>query len=72
MCHGAAGSKGKMLGSISFGAMDERVAENGIFFCHKRGSFIRSERIGMQATSQLEQEIALLREIQHVNIVQCL
>lgn len=26
----------------------------------------------MQASSQLEQEIALLSEIQHVNIVQCL
>ena len=27
------------------------------FFCHRRGSFILSERIGMQASSQLEQEI---------------
>ena len=65
-------AKGELLGSGTFGTVYEGVGNNGTFFAVKEVSLVDQGRSGKQAIRQLEQEIALLSEIQHPNIVQYL
>jgi serine/threonine protein kinase len=65
-------AKGELLGSGTFGTVYEGVGSNGTFFAVKEVSLSDQGRSGKQAIRQLEQEIALLSEIQHANIVQYL
>lgn len=64
--------KGDFLGSGTFGTVYEGVGSNGMFFAVKEVSLSDQGKTGKQAIRQLEQEIALLSEIQHPNIVQYL
>lgn len=64
--------KGEFLGSGTFGTVYEGVGSNGMFFAVKEVSLSDQGKNGKQAIRQLEQEIALLSEIQHPNIVQYL
>ncbi|KAG0583810.1 hypothetical protein M758_3G164500 [Ceratodon purpureus] len=65
-------AKGELLGSGTFGTVYEGVGSNGTFFAVKEVSLSDQGRSGKQAIRQLEQEIAVLSEIQHPNIVQYL
>ena len=64
--------KGDLLGSGSFGTVYEGVGSNGMFFAVKEVPLSDEGKGAKQAIMQLEQEIALLSEIQHINIVQYL
>lgn len=64
--------KGELLGSGSFGTVYEGVGSNGMFFAVKEVPLSDEGKSAKQAIMQLEQEIALLSEIQHINIVQYL
>lgn len=65
-------AKGEFLGRGTFGTVYEGVGSNGMFFAVKEVSLVEEGKAGKQAIRQLEQEIALLSEIQHPNIVQYL
>ncbi|XP_030963768.1 mitogen-activated protein kinase kinase kinase 1-like, partial [Quercus lobata] len=64
--------KGELLGSGSFGTVYEGYTEDGFFFAVKEVSFLDQGSQGKQNISYLEQEISLLKQFEHENIVQYL
>ncbi|CAK9269447.1 unnamed protein product, partial [Sphagnum jensenii] len=64
--------KGELLGSGSFGTVYEGVGNNGSFFAVKEVSLSDEGKQAKQSILQLQQEIALLSELEHENIVQYL
>ncbi|KVI01776.1 mitogen-activated protein kinase kinase kinase 1-like [Cynara cardunculus var. scolymus] len=64
--------KGDFLGSGSFGTVYEGFNEYGFFFAVKEVSLLDQGSQGKQSILQLEQEILLLSQIQHDNIVRYL
>ncbi|KZV33052.1 Mitogen-activated protein kinase kinase kinase [Dorcoceras hygrometricum] len=61
--------KGELLGSGSFGSVYEGIADDGFFFAVKEVSLLDQGDEGKQRIIQLEQEIALLSQFEHENIV---
>lgn len=64
--------KGNMLGRGSFGTVYEGISDTGFFFAVKEVSLVEQGLGAKQCISQLEQEIALLSQFEHENIVQYL
>ncbi|KAI7728950.1 hypothetical protein M8C21_018084, partial [Ambrosia artemisiifolia] len=64
--------KGDYLGSGSFGTVYEGFDEHGTFFAVKEVSLLDSGSQGKQSIFQLEQEISLLSQFHHENIVRYL
>ncbi|MFS7919486.1 putative mitogen-activated protein kinase kinase kinase STE-STE11 family [Helianthus anomalus] len=64
--------KGDFLGSGSFGTVYEGFNEYGFFFAVKEVSLLDQGNQGKQSILQLEQEIFLLSQFQHDNIVRYL
>nr|XP_043629611.1 mitogen-activated protein kinase kinase kinase 1-like [Erigeron canadensis] len=64
--------KGDFLGSGSFGTVYEGFNEHGFFFAVKEVSLLDQGTQGKQSISQLQQEIFLLSQFQHDNIVRYL
>ncbi|KAJ6798426.1 putative mitogen-activated protein kinase kinase kinase 1 [Iris pallida] len=62
--------KGQLLGSGSFGTVYEGISHDGIFFAVKEVSLLDQGSNAQQCILQLEQEIALLSQFEHENIVQ--
>ncbi|KAL5554636.1 hypothetical protein UlMin_042037 [Ulmus minor] len=62
--------KGDLLGRGSFGSVYKGIAEDGFFFAVKEVSLLDEGSRGKQSINQLEQEIALLSQFKHENIVQ--
>ncbi|CAI9103916.1 OLC1v1002511C1 [Oldenlandia corymbosa var. corymbosa] len=61
--------KGDFLGSGSFGTVYEGFTDDGFFFAVKEVSLLDQGSQGRQSIYQLEQEISLLSQFQHENIV---
>ncbi|GLJ40148.1 hypothetical protein SUGI_0822910 [Cryptomeria japonica] len=64
--------KGHVLGSGSFGTVYEGISDDGYFFAVKEVSLVDQGSNAKQSISQLEQEVALLSQFEHENIVQYL
>ncbi|CAH9125627.1 unnamed protein product [Cuscuta epithymum] len=64
--------KGDFLGSGSFGTVYEGYTDDGLFFAVKEVSLLATGNHGQQSIYQLEQEISLLSQFQHENIVRYL
>ncbi|KAI3675902.1 hypothetical protein L1987_85498 [Smallanthus sonchifolius] len=64
--------KGDFLGSGSFGTVHEGFNELGYFFAVKEVNLLDQGSQGKQSIFQLEQEISLLSQFHHENIVQYL
>ncbi|KAL1544404.1 mitogen-activated protein kinase kinase kinase [Salvia divinorum] len=64
--------KGDFLGSGSFGTVYEGFTDDGLFFAVKEVSLLDQGSQGQQSIYQLEQEISLLKQFQHENIVRYL
>ncbi|KAG8364104.1 hypothetical protein BUALT_Bualt19G0092000 [Buddleja alternifolia] len=64
--------KGDFLGSGSFGTVYEGFTDDGFFFAVKEVSLLDKGSQGQQSIYQLEQEISLLSQFQHENIVRYL
>ncbi|KAG5050531.1 hypothetical protein JHK85_011634 [Glycine max] len=62
--------KGEFLGGGSFGSVYEGISDDGFFFAVKEVSLLDQGTQGKQSVYQLEQEIALLSQFEHDNIVQ--
>ncbi|KAK9217206.1 hypothetical protein WN943_005831 [Citrus x changshan-huyou] len=62
--------KGALLGSGSFGSVYEGFTDDGFFFAVKEVSLQDQGTQGEQSVLQLEQEISLLGQFEHDNIVQ--
>lgn len=62
--------RGQLLGSGSFGAVYEGISDDGGFFAIKEVSLLEKGSSARQCILQLEQEIALLSQFEHENIVQ--
>ncbi|KAF3967343.1 hypothetical protein CMV_008648 [Castanea mollissima] len=62
--------EGEFLGSGSFGTVYEGITEDGFFFAVKEVSLLDLGSQGKQNISYLEQEISLLKQFEHENIVQ--
>ncbi|KAJ6809174.1 putative mitogen-activated protein kinase kinase kinase 1 [Iris pallida] len=62
--------RGQLLGSGSFGTVYEGISDDGIFFAVKEVSLLDQGSNAQQCILQLEQEIALLSQFEHENIVQ--
>ncbi|KAM2966205.1 hypothetical protein FF1_026644 [Malus domestica] len=60
------------LGSGSYGTVYEGLTDDGIFFAVKEVSLLDQGSQGKQSVIQLEQEISLLSQFEHDNIVQYL
>ncbi|KAI3860177.1 hypothetical protein MKX03_017589 [Papaver bracteatum] len=65
-------TKGIFLGSGSYGTVYEGFSDDGFFFAVKEVSLLDQGNQGKQSVYQLEQEIALLSNFEHENIVQYL
>ncbi|KAI3972896.1 hypothetical protein MKX01_019554 [Papaver californicum] len=65
-------TKGTFLGSGSYGRVYEGFSDDGFFFAVKEVSLLDQGSQGKQSILQLEQEIALLSQFEHENIVQYL
>ncbi|CAN4103407.1 unnamed protein product [Withania somnifera] len=61
--------KGGLLGRGSFGSVYEGISEDGFFFAVKEVSLLDQGDAGRQSLYQLEQEIELLSQFEHENIV---
>ncbi|KAL8217742.1 hypothetical protein R6Q57_021115 [Mikania cordata] len=61
--------KGELLGRGSFGSVYEGICDGGYFIAVKEVSLLDQGEQGRQSVSQLEQEIALLSQFEHDNIV---
>ncbi|KAL1557047.1 mitogen-activated protein kinase kinase kinase [Salvia divinorum] len=61
--------KGELLGRGTFGSVYEGIADGGFFFAVKEVSLLDQGEDGKQCVFQLEQEIALLSQFEHENIV---
>lgn len=61
--------KGELLGRGTFGSVYEGIADGGFFFAVKEVSLLDQGVEGKQCIVQLEQEIALLSQFEHENIV---
>ncbi|KAK1308983.1 Mitogen-activated protein kinase kinase kinase 1 [Acorus calamus] len=64
--------KGTLLGSGSFGTVYDAINGDGFFFAVKEVSLLDQGNNAKQSIDQLEQEIALLSQFEHENIVQYL
>ncbi|KAF7126436.1 hypothetical protein RHSIM_Rhsim11G0132100 [Rhododendron simsii] len=64
--------KGDFLGRGSFGTVYEGFTDEGFFFAVKEVSMLDQGSQGKQSIFQLEQEISLLSQFEHENIVQYL
>ncbi|XP_074304617.1 mitogen-activated protein kinase kinase kinase 1-like [Silene latifolia] len=64
--------KGMILGRGSFGTVYEGISSEGIFFAVKEVSLLEQGSQGKQSVYQLEQEIQLLSQFEHENIVRYL
>ncbi|GKU98519.1 hypothetical protein SLEP1_g11515 [Rubroshorea leprosula] len=62
--------KGELLGRGSFGSVYEGISSDGFSFAIKEVSLPDQESRGSESISQLEQEIRLLSQFEHENIVQ--
>ncbi|KAJ6809478.1 putative mitogen-activated protein kinase kinase kinase 1 [Iris pallida] len=62
--------RGHLLGSGSFGTVYEGISDDGFFFAVKEVSLLDQGSNAQQCILQLEQEIALLSQFEHENIVQ--
>ncbi|KAF5204860.1 kinase [Thalictrum thalictroides] len=65
-------TKGTLLGSGSFGTVYEGFSDDGFFFAVKEVSLLDQGNQAKQSIYQLEQEISLLSQFEHENIVQYL
>ncbi|WJX32599.1 mitogen-activated protein kinase kinase kinase [Trifolium repens] len=61
--------KGERVGRGSFGSVYEGISEDGFFFAVKQVSLLGQMDHEKQSVYQLEQEIALLSQLEHENIV---
>ncbi|CAL0306107.1 unnamed protein product [Lupinus luteus] len=64
--------KGDVLGKGSFGTVYEGFTNDGFFFAVKEVSLLDEGNHGKQSIFQLQQEISLLSQFEHENIVQYL
>ncbi|XP_038681845.1 mitogen-activated protein kinase kinase kinase 1-like isoform X1 [Tripterygium wilfordii] len=64
--------KGELLGSGSFGTVFEGYTDYGFFFAVKEVSLLDEGSQGRQSILQLQQEISLLKQFKHENIVRYL
>ncbi|XP_050375738.1 mitogen-activated protein kinase kinase kinase 1-like isoform X2 [Argentina anserina] len=64
--------RGQLLGSGSYGTVYEGFTDDGFFFAVKEVSLLDQGSQGKQSLLQLEQEIHLLSQFEHDNIVQYL
>ncbi|KAG7552847.1 Winged helix DNA-binding domain superfamily [Arabidopsis thaliana x Arabidopsis arenosa] len=62
--------KGQLLGRGSFGSVYEGISGDGEFFAVKEVSLLDLGSQAQECIQQLEEEIALLSQLQHQNIVQ--
>ncbi|XP_072972419.1 mitogen-activated protein kinase kinase kinase 1-like [Typha angustifolia] len=63
-------TKGVLLGNGSFGTVYEAISDEGVFFAIKEVSLLDQGSNAQQCIIQLEQEITLLSQFEHENIVQ--
>lgn len=61
--------KGQLLGRGSFGSVYEGIADDGFFIAIKEVSLLDQGDLGRQSILYLEQELALLSQFEHENIV---
>ncbi|URE16944.1 Mitogen-activated protein kinase kinase kinase [Musa troglodytarum] len=62
--------QGLLLGSGSYGKVYEGISDDGVFFAVKEVSLLDQGINAPQCILQLEQEVALLSQFEHENIVQ--
>ncbi|CAN6292187.1 unnamed protein product [Urochloa humidicola] len=62
--------RGALLGSGSFGTVYEGISDEGAFFAVKEVSLLDQGSNAQQSILALEQEVALLSQFEHENIVQ--
>ncbi|CAN6233285.1 unnamed protein product [Urochloa humidicola] len=60
----------ELVGAGSFGRVYKAVSEDGFVFAVKEASLIGPESYKKQSASQLQQEILLLSQLEHENIIQ--
>ncbi|KAL8540674.1 hypothetical protein ACS0TY_002058 [Phlomoides rotata] len=71
-CNIASWQKGDFLGRGSFGTVYEGFTDDGFFFAVKEVSLLDQGSQGQESIIQLEQEISLLKQFQHENVVRYL
>ncbi|KAL8482271.1 hypothetical protein ACS0TY_028433 [Phlomoides rotata] len=71
-CNVASWQKGDFLGRGSFGTVYEGFTDDGFFFAVKEVSLLDQGSQGQESIIQLEQEISILKQFQHENVVRYL